>query len=45
MTHASMLKARRKAQKTKKRLDLAAKQSKRLAKQASAGTAAKKEKV
>ena len=45
MSHASMLKARRQHQKTKKLLDVAAKQAKRLAKQALAGPAAKKEKV
>ena len=45
MSHASMLKARRQHQKTKKRLDLAAKQAKRLAKLALAGPAVKKEKV
>jgi hypothetical protein len=45
MSHASMLRARRKHQKTKKLLDLAAKQAKRLAKQALAGPAVKKEKV
>ena len=45
MSHASMLKARRQHQKTKKLLDVAAKQAKRLAKQALAGPAVKKEKV
>ena len=45
MSHASMLKARRQRQKTKKRLDVAVKQAKRLAKQALAGPAVKKEKV
>jgi hypothetical protein len=45
MSHASMLKARRQHQKTRKRLDVAAKQAKRLAKQALAGPAVKKEKV
>ena len=45
MSHASMLKARRQHQKTKKRLAVTAKQAKRLAKQALAGPAAKKEKV
>ena len=45
MSHASMLKARRQHQKTKKRLAAAAKQAKRLAKQALAGSAVKKEKV
>ncbi len=43
MTHASMLKTRRQNQKTRKLLDVAAKQRKRLAKQASAGPAVKKE--
>jgi hypothetical protein len=37
MSHSSMLKARRKHQKTKKLLDVAAKQAKRLAKQLLAG--------
>jgi len=45
MSHASMLKARRKHQKTKKTLDVAAKQAKRLAKLALAGPVVKKEKV
>jgi len=45
MSHASMLKARRKHQKTKKLLDVAAKETKRLAKQALAGPVVKKEKV
>jgi CRISPR/Cas system-associated protein Cas5 (RAMP superfamily) len=45
MSHASMLKARRQHQKNKKVLDAAAKQAKRLAKQASAGPVVKKEKV
>ena len=45
MSHASMLKARRQHQKTKKLLDVAAKQAKRLAKQALPGPAVKKEKV
>ena len=45
MSHASMLKARRQHQKTRKLLDAAAKQAKRLAKEALAGPAAKKEKV
>jgi len=45
MSHASMLKARRKHQKTRKLLDLAAKKAKRAAKLALAGPAAKKEKV
>ena len=45
MSHASMLKARRQHQKTKKLLDAAAKQAKRLAKQALAGPVVKKEKV
>jgi hypothetical protein len=40
-----MLKARRQHQKTKKRLDVAAKQAKRLAKQALAGPVVMKEKV
>ncbi len=40
-----MLKARRQHQKTKKLLDVAAKQAKRLAKQALAGPVVKKEKV
>ena len=40
-----MLKARRQHQKTKKLLDVATKQAKRLAKQALAGPAVKKEKV
>jgi hypothetical protein len=40
-----MLKARRQHQKTKNLLDVAAKQAKRLAKQALAGPAVKKEKV
>jgi hypothetical protein len=40
-----MLKARRQHQKIKKRLHVAAKQAKRLAKQALAGPAVKKEKV
>ena len=44
MSHASMLKARRQHQKTKNLLDVAAKQAKRLAKQALAGPAVKKEK-
>jgi len=43
MSHASMLKARRKHQKTKKQIDGEAKLAKRLAKQALAGP--KKEKV
>jgi hypothetical protein len=37
MSHSSMLKARRQHQKTKKRLERAAKQAKRLAKSAVAG--------
>ena len=41
MSHSSMLKARREGQKTKKRIEAAAKQAKRLAKQASSGAAAK----
>ena len=45
MSHSSMLKARRQHQKTRKLLDGAAKRAKRLAKQALAGTAPKKEKV
>ena len=45
MSHASMLKARRQHQKTKKLLDGAAKQAKRLAKRALAGPVVKKEKV
>ena len=45
MSHASMLKARRQHQKTRRRLDVAAKQAKRLAKQALAGPVVKKEKV
>ena len=45
MSHSSMLKARRQHQKTRKLLDLAEKQAKRLAKQALAGPAVKKEKV
>ena len=45
MSHASMLKARRQHQKTRKLLDLAAKQAKRRAKQALAGPVVKKEKV
>ena len=45
MSHASMLKARRQHQKTKKRLHVEAKQLKRLAKQALAGPVVKKEKV
>ena len=45
MSHASMLKARRQHQKTRKLLDVAAKQAKRLAKEALAGPAVKKEKV
>jgi len=40
-----MLKARRQHQKTKNLLDVAAKRAKRLAKQALAGPAVKKEKV
>ena len=42
MSHASMLKARRQHQKTRKLLDGAAKQAKRLAKLALAGPAAEK---
>ena len=45
MSHASMLKARRQHQKTRKLLDLAAKQAKREAKLAAAGPVVKKEKV
>ena len=45
MSHASMLKARRQRQKTRKLLDVEAKQAKRLAKQALAGPAVKREKV
>jgi len=45
MSHASMLKARRQHQKTRKRLDGAAKQAKRLAKQTLAGPPVIKEKV
>jgi hypothetical protein len=45
MSHASMLKARRQHQKTRKLLDGAAKRAKRLEKQALAGPAVKKEKV
>ncbi len=45
MTHASMLKTRREHQKRRKLLDVAAKQGKRLAKQALAAPAVKKEKV
>ena len=45
MSHASMLKARRKHQKIKRLLDVEAKQVKRLAKQALAGPVVKKEKV
>ena len=45
MTHASMLKARRQHQKTRKLLDVADKQAKRLAKQALAGPVVKKVKV
>jgi hypothetical protein len=45
MSHASMLKARRQHQKTRKLLDGAAKQAKRLAKEALAGPAVKKERV
>ena len=45
MTHASMLKARRKHQKTRRLLDVEAKQVNRLAKQALAGPVVKKEKV
>ena len=44
MSHSSMLKARRKRQKTKKLLDGAEKRAKRMAKQALAGPVVKKEK-
>lgn len=44
MSHSSMLKARRKRQKTKKLLDGAEKRAKRIAKQALAGPVVKKEK-
>jgi len=45
MSHSSSLKARRQRQKNRKLLDVEAKQAKRLAKQALAGPAVKKEKV
>ena len=45
MSHASMLKARRKRQQTKKRLHVEAKQAKRKAKRALAGPVVKKVKV
>jgi hypothetical protein len=45
MSHSSMLKARRQHQKTRKLLEVAAKQAKRLAKLALAGPAVKREKV
>jgi hypothetical protein len=45
MSHASMLKARRQHQKTRKLLEGAAKQAKRLAKQALAGPVVKRQKV
>ena len=45
MSHSSMLKARRKHQKTRKLLEVAAKKAKRLAKLALAGPVVKKEKV
>jgi glycerol-3-phosphate O-acyltransferase len=45
MSHASMLKARRQHQKTRKLLVAAAKQAERQAKQALAGPVVKKEKV
>ena len=45
MTHASMLQARRKIQKNKKLIEVAAKQEKRLEKQALAGPVVKKEKM
>ena len=45
MTHATMLKARRQHQKTRKLLDVAGKEAKRLAKQSLAGPVVKKEKV
>ena len=45
MSHATMLKARRQHQKTRKLLDGAAKRAKRLAKLALAGPVVKKEKV
>ena len=45
MSHSSMLKARRKHQKTRKLIEGAAKEAKRLEKLALAGPAVKKEKV
>jgi hypothetical protein len=45
MSHASMLKARRKHQKTKKLLEVEAKQAKRMAKLALVDPSTKKEKV
>jgi hypothetical protein len=45
MSHSSMLKARRQHQKTRRLLEVAAKQAKRLAKLALTGPAVKKEKV
>jgi len=45
MSHASMLKARRQHQKSKKLLEVAAKQAKKLAKDALKGPVVKKEKV
>ena len=45
MSHSSMLKARRKHQKTRHALEVAAKQAKRQAKLALAGPVVKKEKV
>jgi hypothetical protein len=45
MSHASMLKARRQHQKTRKLLDAAVRQAKKLAKLALAGPVVKKEKV
>ena len=45
MSHASMLKARRQHQKTRKALDGEVRQAKRLAKLAAAGPVVKKEKV
>lgn len=45
MSHASMLKARRQHQKTRKLLDGAAKEAKRLANPATAVPAVKKEKI
>jgi hypothetical protein len=45
MSHSSMLKARRQHQKTRRLIEVAAKQAKRLAKLALKGPAVKKEKV